>query len=305
LRRIVDVRAIVFVLFYYLLLAAEWTLAPFEIRFMVPLVVVTASVAWLCAVIAHNTLHYPVFKWSWVNRAFQVALTCGYGFPVAEFVPGHNLSHHRYVQKRADIIRTTKAPFTRVNALNLLYFFPRVAMDVWAQNYRYARLMKKTKPAWFHQLALEFVACWGTKAVLLMIDWRRALVLVLLPHLWALYGITTVNYLQHDGCDENHPFNHSRNFVGPIFNWFTFNSGFHGIHHDDPGLHWSELPAAHAERFHGRVAPVLEQPSLFLYLVRTFVLSAQRTGYDGTPMARPETAQDEEWIRNLPGAELS
>lgn len=54
----------------------------------------------------------------------------------------------------------------------------------------------------------------GQQALLFVVDWRRAVVFVLLPHLWAAYGITTVNLLQHDGCDEDDPYNHSRNFEG-------------------------------------------------------------------------------------------
>src|SRR5262249_20580661 len=149
---------------------------------------------------------------------------------------------------------------------------------------RYVAAALQTNPSWYRQLVLEAIACWGSKALFLAVDWRRALLFVFLPHLWAVYGITTVNLLQHDGCDENHPANHSRNFVSRIFNWFTFNNGFHGAHHDDPGLHWSLLPDAHRARLHGRVAPALEQRSLLAYLVRTYVLTARRTQYDGRPV---------------------
>ena len=30
-------------------------------------------------------------------------------------------------------------------------------------------------------------------------------------------------------------------------NWFTFNNGYHGIHHMKPGLHWSLAPEVHAK----------------------------------------------------------
>jgi fatty acid desaturase len=241
-------------------------------------------------------MHLPIFESRRANSAFQLLLTCAYGFPVSEFLPGHNLSHHRHVQKPADLMRTSKAPFVRFNVLNLVYFFPRVAMDILTQNYRYVRVMKRRDPSWSRQLLLEALACWGSKAVLLAVDWRRALAFVLVPHLWALWGITTTNFLQHDGCDEDDPVNHSRNFVGKAFNWITFNNGFHGAHHDRPALHWSLLPAAHAERFHGRVNPELEQKSLLAYLLRTFVLSPRRVRHDGTPARAVCTTRDGIWI---------
>ncbi len=297
LRYRADVRTLAFVGFYYVLLATEWMLvaSPFSAR-AIPLVVLTAAVSWICAVITHNTLHSPVFKQRWANKVFQVALSCSYGFPVSEYVPGHNLSHHKHTQGRADLMRTSKAPFLRLNILNLAYFFPRVGSDIFSQNYRYVGIMKKKMPAWYRQLMIEMIVCWGSKAALFLIDWRKALVFVLVPHLWAVYGITTVNFLQHDGCDQDHPFNHSRNFVGRIFNWFTFNNGFHGAHHDEPGLHWSLVPAAHEAKYVGKIDPVLDQKSLALYLLKTFVFPGKRVLYDGAPMVLPADGPDEEWI---------
>ncbi len=54
------------------------------------------------------------------------------------------------------------------------------------------------------------------------------LVFVMLPHQYAAWGIMGINFVQHDGCDGEHPYNHSRNFKGAVVNWFTFNNGFHG-----------------------------------------------------------------------------
>ncbi|MGD0677069.1 MAG: fatty acid desaturase [Polyangiaceae bacterium] len=296
LRNHADVRTLGFIGLYYALLLSEWLFVPLEARFVVPLVIATASLSWLCAVIAHNALHCPLFERSWENSVFQLMLTCAYGFAVSEYIPGHNLSHHMHTQGPADVIRTSKTPFVRFNFLNLFYFFPRVGADVVVQNYRFVAASKGRLVRWRNQLLVEVIACWATKIALLIVDWRRALIFVVLPHLWALYGITTVNFLQHDGCDETHPVNHSRNFVGRIFNWFTFNNGFHGAHHDQPGLHWSLLAEAHRERFRGAIAPELEQPSLFVYMVKTFVFPGRRQRYDGRRILAVRAEPDEEWI---------
>jgi fatty acid desaturase len=302
LRHRADVRTLTFVAFYYLLLAAEWNLAPMHAVVVLPLVLLTCVVAWICAVITHNTLHTPVFHNRAANRLFQVALTCAYGFPVSEYVPGHNLSHHKFTQKRADLMRTSKVRFGW-NVLNLLAFFPRVGADIFRENYRYVSMMKQRMPRWYHQLVIEMVMCWGAKGVLLLIDWKKGLLFVIIPHFFAVNGITTVNYLQHDGCDEDHPFNHSRNFVGRIFNWFTFNNGFHGIHHEHPGLHWSLLREAHNSELHEGISPVLEQPSLAVYMFRAFVYPGKRLRYDGEPVRLPLEGPDEEWIpKNIQSA---
>ena len=64
--------------------------------------------AFFCAVISHNTIHAPVFRSRPLNRAFQVAVSLTYGHPVSMFVPGHNLSHHKYLQTAKDRMRTDK-----------------------------------------------------------------------------------------------------------------------------------------------------------------------------------------------------
>jgi fatty acid desaturase len=149
---------------------------------------------------------------------------------------------------------------------------------------------------WRQQNLLEIFVCWGVTVALAIVDWKRALIIVFLPHLFAVWGITTVNYLQHDGCDPDHPVNHSRNFVGKMFNWFTFNNGFHGIHHLHPGLHWSLLPAAHAREIAPTIHPALEQKSLATYLWKTFAVPGKRVRYDGAPLVLEPEGPDEDWV---------
>ena len=288
---------------HYGLVLVAWTVFPFDLRTAAGLAALLAVSAWLCAVVAHNVLHCPVFESRRSRGAFQVALSCAYGFPVSEYLPGHNLSHHRHLQKHGDTMRTTKSPFLRINALNLVAFFFLVAFDVLRQNRRYIAAMAQRRPKWHRQLVLETVACWTTLALTLALDWRRSVAFVVIPRLFAVYAITTVNLFQHDGCDEDDPLNHSRNFVGRVFNWFTFNSGFHGVHHDQPGLHWTLLPMAHRRRYHGRIAPTLEQRSLLVYLVRTYVLRARRRRFDGTPMEKVAVRGDEDWTAAARGQE--
>jgi fatty acid desaturase len=198
-------------------------------------------------------------------------------------------------------MRTSKTRFGW-NLANLFAFFFAVSLDVVRANARYAQFARAARPAWSRDRTTEIVASWGVTALLVGVDWRRALVLWLLPHLAAVWGITTVNYLQHDGCDADHPFNHTRNFVGRVFNWFHFNAGFHGMHHLKPGLHWSLLPKAHAERLAPFVHPALDQRSLLVYLVRTFLLEPRRLRYDGRPVELPPVAPDGDWIGANAGA---
>lgn len=269
---------------------------------MVLLVATTCVSSWLCAVAAHNTVHSPVFKKRWMNRVFQVWLSLSYGFPISEYLPGHNLSHHKFTQLREDVMRTTKVRF-RWNLMNILVFFFAVAPAVTTGNYRYKKEMKERNPVWAHQLHIEIAAVWTVKAALLILNWKLAILYTFIPHLYAVWGITTVNFVWHDGCDMNHPVNHSRNFVGPFFNWFTLNNGYHGIHHEIPGLHWSLLPEGHKTKMVG-IDPRLEQSSLTVYLFKTFIYPGKRVTYDGKPVVIQNEGPDNDWVAAMTGAEL-
>jgi fatty acid desaturase len=297
LRYSADVRTLGFIALYFVAFGLAWAFVPWSSGWLAlaATVAVLSWLSWINAVITHNVVHVPIWRSRGLNRATKVVLSLTYGFPVSDYVPGHNLSHHRYVQTRRDVMRTTKVRLPW-NLLNILMLFPRVAGDVTKANARYLSVSKDRRPRWYADRRIEVLVTWGVKAVLLLIDWKRALLFVGLPHVGAVWGVTTVNYLWHDGCDPDHPYNHSRNFIGRFFNWFHFNNGFHGMHHEQPSLHWSLLPARHAEVIAPHIHPALEQRSFLVYLLQTFVLRIGRYTYDGKPVVLPPEGPDMDWI---------
>ena len=215
LRYRADVKTILFVASYFALVAVQWALSPREPWLAIPLLVLTCWFSFFGAVATHNTVHCPVFHQRALNRAFQVVLTLTYGHPVSAYVPGHNLSHHKYMQSRRDVMRTTKVRY-RWNLLNGLLFMSRVVRDVLPADMRYFQAMYRKNPPWFRQMILETIVFVAAMAALLLLDWQKFIVYVLIPHQYAAWGIITMNYLQHDGCDERSELNHSRNFVGKL-----------------------------------------------------------------------------------------
>lgn len=289
-----DWRTMAFVATYFVLLCAQWWIGFVSWAVNAPLFILTCVFAFLGAVATHNTVHCPVFKKRWHNKVFQIVLTMTYGHPVSSYVPGHNLSHHKHTETNRDVMRTSKARF-RYNLVNAFTFFFVIGKDISRGEFQYLSKMRKRNPRWVHQLYLEFAVLMAVQIALLFVDWKKFLIFWLVPHVYAQWGIVTMNLLQHDGCDASHPFNHSRNFTGRIVNFLTYNNGFHGIHHDHPGLHWSLLREAHAREIHGHVHPNLEQRSLIAYLFRTFVLN-QRLNYDGTRRVLEPVGIDEPWV---------
>ncbi len=295
LRHRAELRTFAFVSIYFALVAGQWIYAPHALWLALPLFVLTCMFSFLGAVATHNTLHSPVFKERWANRAFQVIMTLTYGHPVSAYVPGHNLSHHKYTQSTKDVMRTTKTR-SRWHLLNLFLFMPRVAGDITKADIRYFKAMYRRHPVWFRQLLIESVVFFGGCGALLLVDWKKFILYVLIPHNYAAWGIITMNLLQHDGTDENSEFNHSRNFTSKLVNWWTYNNGFHSIHHKHPGMHWSLAPAAHAAEIAPYIHPALDQKSLVGYCLRTFFWPSRRLRDDGTPLELPDAGKDDEWI---------
>ena len=106
----------------------------------------------------------------------------------------------------------------------------------------------------------------------LLLDWKKALLYIVVPHQIGLFSVLVFNYLQHVHADELSDFSHSRNFTGVFLNAFLFNNGYHTVHHERPGLHWSETPAAHKKIEH-LIHPSLNQRNTPWFLFRTFILS--------------------------------
>jgi hypothetical protein len=233
-----------------------------------------------------------------MNKVFQVVLGFTYGHSTSAYVPGHNFSLHKYTQTPKDAIRTTKARY-RLNILNQLFFFFIMSGDILKGEIRFARKMYTERPAWFRQYALEMVLVIGIKVVLAFVNWKCFLLFVFIPHQYAAWGIVGTNYFQHDGCDEEHPYNHSRNFTGGFLNWLLFNNGYHGAHHMKPNLHWSLYPAYHATQLRPFIHPELDKKSLLAYLITTHIYPAKRIDYLGNTIVLPPAVQDEDWVGEI------
>jgi fatty acid desaturase len=257
-------------------------------------VVVSCLVAFISAVAAHNTVHCPVFTNRALESLWRCALTWSYGHPVSAFVPAHNLSHHRYLESKRDLMRTLKAD-ARLPILNLLLFAPRISGALMRAELGYLRFAWNRRARWRTQLLIEAATLAVFVSALVALDVRKFLLLVALPHAYAAWGIVTMNLFQHDGTDAASTYNHSRSFTGRVINWFTFNNGYHAIHHLRPRLHWSLAPAAHARLIAPHVDPRLVEPSFVAYGFRTFVFPAHRVRYDGTCVALTDAGADQAW----------
>ncbi|MBB5207773.1 fatty acid desaturase [Chiayiivirga flava] len=234
------------------------------------------------SVIHHNHAHLPLWRTRALNRATDLWITLVQGHPTWVFVPAHNGNHHRHQQGARDVARTSRFGGDR-NTLAGCLLHPLQAIGVL---YPLLFAWWRARPARMRRwMALQHVAWLASWAALLLIDARKALLLVIVPQLVGLHWLLAANYLQHAHTDPASRWNRARNFTGPI-NLAWFNIGYHTAHHEAPRAHWSTLP-----RLHAALAPHIDarliERSLVRYVLRVFVLGAVLRAFASRPLAPP------------------
>jgi fatty acid desaturase len=230
--------------------------------------------SFLNTVVIHNHMHQGVFRVRWMNLAFRRVLSFGALYPATVNIPSHNLVHHHFDDEgQPDWAAPEKVDFGW-HLLNLLHF-PNVAgPDTFRGVRRWAAVGGRGDFA--KQVRYDNAFAFGLTGALLVYDLWGTLFFVVLPQLYGARSILRINLIQHDGCDTTTEWNHSRNFVGRAFNWIMCNNGYHTIHHNRAGLHWSALAEAHEREARPRIDPRLDEPSMVRFLVRTYLLHGAR-----------------------------
>jgi beta-carotene hydroxylase len=303
LRYKADYRTIAFVAAYFVIAyggfitymqSPEWLTTPVVVAWCI----LTSFSSFACAVIVHNTIHAPMFHKKSHNKFFQFVLSLAYGYSVSAYVPGHNFSHHKEVQTAKDNMRTSKVRF-KWHLLNQLFFFFIVTPDLIKAEKKFVAKMKNEKKEWYNQWFAEMALVHFVRIGLLFVNLPAALIFIWGPHLYAAWGIVSTNVWQHDGCDIKDKYNHSRSFHGALLNYFLFNNGYHGAHHDRPSLHWSLLPAYHEKNIAPYIHPNLDQANMMTYLIKAYIYPGKRLNYDGSPYILADLVPDEDWVAEL------
>lgn len=271
LRHREDRRALLFLGLTLALILLPFAFEP-PLALYAPWIAVCALFCFNACVVNHNHAHLPVFVGRLSNAVLGIALTLARGHSSAGVIVPHNFNHHRFQGGPGDWIRPDMAGRGRARLVRY------VLAATWEMGRgRSAGDAPRPSPGARRQVAIERIALGVFIACLLVIDPVKTLLFAVLPWLLGVAALVAVNLPQHEGCDPDSRFNHSRNFTGRLGNWFLFNNGYHTAHHLAPARHWSELPAAHA-RIRECIDPALEQPSLLRYLFRHYLRADARRG---------------------------
>jgi fatty acid desaturase len=266
LRYAADIRTLIYMAITTALLVVQWSRDAFSSLLFIGCLFMAVSVA----VIAHNHNHLTLWKSKRLNALTDYWITVFYGFPAFVWIPTHNQNHHKFNNREGDYTIT----YRHTESTNLFTLLTYPTVSGFHQQKPIGAYLKKQyrinrSRFWF--CISQYLLLVGFLVAAFVIDWQKALLYIFIPQQVSLFVVLIFNYVQHVHADEESSVNHSRNIVGPWMNWLLFNNGLHTVHHDNPGLHWSQVPAAHAE-IAAKIDPRLNEQSFWWFMVRVYVL---------------------------------
>lgn len=205
----------------------------------------------------HNHAHRVIFRRRWMNRWFERTWGVVAGWPAFLWCHSHVAVHHRFFMGPEDWSiprRRADGRFEPLWSYSLFHWPWRTAYHL-LRDFRYGRLARRrtvVEVAWF-------AVFWS---IPFMIDPWMALWLWVLPQVFANTVTLAVGmYVQHAGCEaypEAPDAAHSNQFLAPLYNRTMFNIGYHAVHHEHPGAHWSELPTFDRDGSSAAALPTVE-----------------------------------------------
>lgn len=217
----------------YLLLDNPWLLLSYWLLFIIPKGIVSA---W-----GHHHQHVHTFRHPAFNRAYELLLAFHSGITTNLWVLHHNLGHHvNFLDQTKDESRWMRRDGKTMGVLEYTVVTASTSF------YRAFQVGKRHKK---HQQAFVTWSLVTFALVGLLVAYRPlpGLFLFVLPMITGLLFTSWVTYDHHSELHTKSQFEASYNIMNPTFNWLTGNLGYHTAHHHRQAVHWSKLPALHAD----------------------------------------------------------
>ena len=282
-------------------LAAWQWVHGFSVLLYAPMLFLTLGIG----TIHHNHVHRPMWHGRRANRLTDFVLTLLQGYPSFIFWPSHVANHHRHGHGEKDLARTYR--FARGDTNDLLGYLlhPFEAVPKLYPLFR-DRLgeLRRRRPRAYRYCQAQCALWLGSWALLLAVDWQRALLFVIVPQLHGIHWLLATNYLQHAHADGRSSaqgegaargsrgiaLNYARNFEG-LLNPLLFNIGLHTAHHENPSVHWFELVELHRTHYRDRVDAALNEHGVVPYMFRVYVLGAVLPRYRSHSLMASDSTQ--------------
>jgi beta-carotene hydroxylase len=249
------------------LLIVQWNLAAIQPILYLWFLFMEVSVA----IIAHNHNHVPIWRSRFLNIVTDYWLTLFYGFPAFGWIPTHNKNHHFLNNKKGDHTLTYRV--SEKNNIFTLLSYPSISSYFQQKPIAaYLRTLWRSNRPKFYLAASQYLVLGLYYAVaIFVLNWKKAVLFIVIPHQVSLFSILIFNYVQHVHADEESEHNHARNFVG-LINLALFNNGYHTIHHKAPAIHWSKTPEAQ-KKIQNLIDPSLNERSFCWFILRVYLLA--------------------------------
>ncbi|WP_413289280.1 fatty acid desaturase [Bdellovibrio sp. HCB337] len=219
-------------------------------------------VVFLVSLLNHNHHHHPTFHSGILNRVTDILISICIGAPSTRLHLVHHFNHHRHYQSEKDW-SNYRIHAKSKGVLRILYYLFSASREM-AKNRRNIPAPLSLQK---HQVT-ERIVLGSFSLVALWLNPGIFLGLIVPTWVGGLCLLLTSNLFNHDQCDLESEYNHSRNFLGKVENWFFLNNGFHSAHHEKPELHWSLLPELHERTFEHHTNENLKQSSFLVYFAR-------------------------------------
>jgi len=265
LRYKADIKTLIYMLLTTALLILQWT----TVGFNPTIYVIYCFLSIAVSVITHNHNHVRMWKSGILNTLQDWWLTVFYGFPVFAWIPTHNKNHHKMNNRPGDYTITYR--FSEKNNFITLLSYPTISGFYQQKAIRdYLKMQFKGSKGRFFLSISQYAILILWIGAALLINWEKALLYVIIPQQISLFSVLIFNYVQHVHANEESRWNHSRNFTG-LLNFMLFNNGYHTIHHETAGLHWSQTPEANKSIDH-LIDDSLKERSFWWFILRNYVL---------------------------------
>ncbi|MBV4458308.1 fatty acid desaturase [Pseudomonas sp. COR58] len=214
----------------------------------------------------HNHYHTPFFRIRWMNTLVRMGFSMTEA-PKTPYNIGHGIHHVTHqswndtsILRILGLKRTLSGQLVNfglfvLESVGLKYLVLLILLKHWPLERVAAlaspddpalgvRALKKLlEPSKLKAAKYDLAAWFLFRLVLCLTDWQFFF-FYFIPVTYLIDSLRQgENYFQHWGATD--PFDPKRDSVscyGKLYNWLTFNLGYHQEHHYKPGVHWLKLP---------------------------------------------------------------
>lgn len=222
----------------------------------------------------HHHQHVPVFRAAALNRVLEVIYALQTGVTSHAWVLHHAIGHHQnYLDQEKDESRWRAADGTPKGVVT---YTLEVGLTAYGRAWKVSRRYPAHRRTFVWMVALTLAVL----GALIAMRPLPALFVFVLPMIASVFLTAWATHSHHTGKSTASHFVACNNILHRGYNLLTGNLGYHTAHHYRPGVHWSRLPALHAE--------IASQIPDDCYLTPGFPWSLGQTSVSLVPLPPPE-----------------